>query len=459
MSTTSHSYIYHSDISTLCPECLKPLMGKRVIQSGSVFQECTCPKHGTFHEILEEDAKWWLHRHDYNKPGTRTLNETEFNNGCPFDCGICPNHQQHSCIGLIEITNACNLACPTCFAEASSSATKELSLATIEKIVDKFIVAEGGNAEIIQISGGEPTIHPEILKIIDMIASKKVNYILLNTNGLRMAEDKVFVKSLAPYLGKLEVYLQYDGVKGSTHKYFRGKDLRTVKQKAIVNLREIKIPVTLVAIGKSGVNEKELGKLVDFGIATHGVRGVTIQPLAHFGRNPKKKRSSTLTISETIRHITANSKEVMDPSGFIPLPCNVESVGINFLFRESGVFVPLVQKFDIKKSLNFIDNTFDFNAKTFKAKLKANVASGKLCQCLSFAQHFKEIFPESFWKLDTEKQRDYIDKNLFRVTIARFIDRYTFDTSAARKECVHTLLSDGRRIPFSIHNMFRDHYE
>lgn len=459
MSTTSHSYIYHSDISTICPECLEPFLGKRIIQNGSVFQEGTCPKHGTFHEILEEDAQWWLSRHDYSKPGTITANETVFNNGCPFDCGICPNHQQHSCIGLLEITNACNLACPTCFAKASPSATMELSLSTIEEMVDKFIVAEGGSAEIIQISGGEPTVHPQILEIVDMIASKKVNYILLNSNGVRMGEDKAFVQALAPYLGKLEVYLQYDGVKGSTHKYFRGKDLRAVKQQAIANLSSLKIPITLVAIGKTGVNEKEIGKLVDFGIATHGVRGVTVQPMAHFGRTPNKKRSSTLTISETIRHITNNSKELTDPHGFIPLPCNVESVGINFLFRKNGSFTPLVQKFDIKKSLNFIDNTFDFDAKTFKSKLKDNVATGKLCQCLSFAQHFKEIFPESFWKLDTEKQRDYIDANLFRVTIARFIDRYTFDTSAARKECVHTLLPDGRRIPFSIHNMFRERYE
>lgn len=459
MASASHSYTYHSDISTLCPECLEPLLGKRVIENGSVYQEGTCPRHGSFHELLEEDAKWWLSRHDYNKPGTATATETELDKGCPFDCGICPDHQQHSCIGLIEITSACNLACPTCFAKSSPSETNELSLATVEKMVDRFIDAEGGRAEIVQLSGGEPTIHSRILDILAMLATKKVNYILLNTNGLRLAEDLTFVDALAQYRGKLEIYLQYDGVKGATHKHFRGKDFREMKKRALANLSRVKIPVTLVATAETGVNEKELGRLVDFGIATDGVRGVTVQPMAHFGRTPKNKRSSTVTISETVRRITENSKEVSDPKGFIPLPCNVESIAVNFLFRENGRFAPLVEKFDIKKSLNFIDNTFNFDAETFKSKLKESVVSGNLCQCLSFAQHFKEVFPESFWKWGTEKQRDYIDQNLFRITIARFLDRYTFDTSAARKECVHTLLPDGRRIPFSIHNMFRERYE
>ncbi|MCJ7688322.1 MAG: radical SAM protein, partial [Clostridiaceae bacterium] len=132
--------------------------------------------------------------------------------GCPYDCGssgICPQHDQHVCIALIEITTKCNLKCPLCFAVAGEG--EFLSLDRIEKMMDFFIDSEYGQGEILQISGGEPTIHPDIIEIIRMAKSKNFKYVMLNTNGIRIAEDEEFASQLQQFIGGFEVYLQFDG--------------------------------------------------------------------------------------------------------------------------------------------------------------------------------------------------------------------------------------------------------
>jgi hypothetical protein len=180
-----------------------------------------CKTHGWFNSLISSDSEMYLNSLKYNKPGTMPLGfSTEVVDGCPKDCGLCPEHKQHTCLGLIEVNSHCNLDCPICFADAQPGFS--LSMTQVERMLDRFVELEG-EPEVVQFSGGEPTIHPEILPMLRMAFDKGIKVVMLNTNGIRIALDDKFLAELADI--RPTVYLQFDGFEAQTHQAMRGKDL------------------------------------------------------------------------------------------------------------------------------------------------------------------------------------------------------------------------------------------
>ncbi len=213
----------------MCPECREVVDAKVLIRDRAVYLRKYCPKHGWHDALASSDADWYLNSMKFNKPGSIPYDfATKVEEGCPNDCGLCPEHQQHTCIGIIEITGRCNLNCPTCFTDAGHGS--DLSLPQVEAILDRLIIMEH-EPEIVQISGGEPTIHPQILDILEAAKSRNIRHIMLNTNGIRLAQDPDFVHRLAYY--EPTIYLQFDGLTAHTYDTLRGCDLLAMKIKAL----------------------------------------------------------------------------------------------------------------------------------------------------------------------------------------------------------------------------------
>ncbi len=444
-------YQFIESTISICPKCFKRLDSKIILKNNKIFILKNCPEHGKQLELLEEDAKYHLNKRKYDKPGTATKKETDTKLGCPFDCGLCPEHEQHTCNALIEITDCCDLGCPVCY--ASSGKGKFLDVKTIEKMMDFFQEAEGGKAEILQISGGEPTTHPQILEIIKIAKRKKFRYIMLNTNGLRIARDEKFVKELSKFRGRFEIYLQFDGFSKKTHRHFRGKDISKIKKQAIKNLQKYKIPMTLVSTVQKGINDDELGKIVKFGMKQEYVRGVNLQPVAYFGRikNVPKDRMTLTGIINRIEKQTDIKK-----SDIVPLPCNVERVSVCYSYKKGKNFIPLTRNFDVKSYLPLIDNTFAFDAdEMLKNKKKLLFSGGVVCDCMKdLLSKTKEIIPREYPLMTDEQKMVWWDNNSFRISISSFVDVFNFDIKSMKKECVHVITPDLKRIPFSAYNMF-----
>ena len=170
--------------TSLCAECRQRVEARIIVRAGAAYLLKRCPNHGEQLALLEKNARYYLARLAYDKPGTASKTQTQTRRGCPFDCGLCPNHQQHTCIGVIEITDQCNLDCPECYAKPRTFGT--LSLEQVARMMDFFQDAESGKAEVLQISGGEPTLHPRILDILRLAKAKGFKCVMLNTNGLRL---------------------------------------------------------------------------------------------------------------------------------------------------------------------------------------------------------------------------------------------------------------------------------
>jgi len=245
-------YIFLGQVTSMCEECLQLVPAKVIRDGENVYYQKRCRDHGVQKTLVSTDADYFLAAIDYLKPGDLPLQpQTKIDYGCPFDCGLCPDHEQHSCLAIIEVNEECNLTCPVCFANSSPAKDGTRTLAEVEQMLD-ILVASEGEPDLVQISGGEPTIHPQIMDILKLTMTKPIRHVMLNTNGLRIARDPEFVAELAKLGEGFEVYLQFDSVQPDALKDIRGADLHKIRQQALENLNAHGISTTLVAVIKKG---------------------------------------------------------------------------------------------------------------------------------------------------------------------------------------------------------------
>lgn len=443
-------YVFYELTNSICSTCYRKVEGKIIEQNGSMYMIKRCPRHGHERVLLSNDAEYYKLCRNYLKPAEMPLRfNTPIRYGCPYDCGLCPDHEQHSCLTLIEVTESCNLKCPICYAESSPDRKTFRSLEQIEAMMDA-VVANEGEPDIIQISGGEPTIHPDFFAILDAAKARPIKHIMVNTNGVKIASDREFVRRLAEYKPGFEIYLQFDSFEAEVLKELRGADLRIIREKALAHLNEFNISTTLVVTLKKGLNDHEIGKIIQFGLQQPAVRGVTFQPIQAAGRleqfDPALDR---LTLSEVRQQIIAQSY-VFQAEDIIPVPCHPDCLAMGYALKLGGKVIPLTGLIDkevlLQGSRNTIvfeqdetirDRVFSLFSTSHSPESSALSLKSLLC-CLPLAR-----VPEGIGY-----------DNVFRVIIMQFLDPYNFDVRSVKKSCVHIVHPDGRIIPFDTYNMF-----
>lgn len=192
-------YLFFGQTTSLCEVCYGLVPTKIIVDEGIVFFQKRCREHGVQKTMVCDDLDYWTAQKDWLKPGDRPLApQTRTDHGCPYDCGLCPDHEQHSCLAIIEVNEACNLSCPVCFADSSIKRTEHRPLAEVEHMLD-ILVASEGEPDLVQFSGGEPTLHPDFFAILDAAKVRPIRHLMINTNGLRIAREAGFAERLAAY--------------------------------------------------------------------------------------------------------------------------------------------------------------------------------------------------------------------------------------------------------------------
>ena len=447
-------YIYHNFTNSLCPRCLKVIQAKVILQNNKVYMLKTCPEHGAMRALLSSDAAYYLTQSQYNKPGTLPRRfQTPVEKGCPLDCGLCTDHEQHTCLALVEITEACNLRCPTCFADSDVGRFSPID--EVERMLDTVVENEG-YADVVQLSGGEPTIHPHILDILAMAKKKRIKALMINTNGVRIARDEDFVRSLCAFKGNFEVYLQFDGFRQSTYEDLRGLDLREVKTQAIANLTRYEIPINLTATIKRGVNEDEIGQIVKFGVEQKMVRGVTFQPITNVGRHDEFNPMDRTTVPDVIHAIDEQTGGMFRTTDFVPLPCHSDCISMTYAYVNGNKVKPLPRYIDVKAYLDVIGNQINFKVDDVKdvvgsALMRLWSASMPL-STINALRDFSCCLPVAPQALTQKEHGSLLYENMFRIVIIAFMDAWNFDVRSAKKCCVHNILPDGKIMPFCSYN-------
>lgn len=269
------------ETASVCPVCLARIPARYVEREDGVRLEKRCARHGGFSVPVWDDAasfRSWVNRNPPQPPVGAAVPESR---GCPYDCGLCENHRQATCCVLLEVTPRCDLGCPVCFADSGAGGC-DVPLETISSWYDMLL--EHGGPFNIQLSGGEPTIRDDLREIVAMGRRKGFGFFQLNTNGLRIARDLPYLLGLAE-AGLNTVFLQFDGLSPESGAALRGRDVVREKIAAIKNCREAGLGVVLVPTVCRGVNDGELGAILDFAASQMPtVRGVHFQPISFFGR-------------------------------------------------------------------------------------------------------------------------------------------------------------------------------
>src|SRR5256885_6975044 len=255
-------YLFYDVAVSICSRCYMKCEAKIVFQEDKVYMLKHCMEHGRECVLIADDVDYYRRcREVFIKTPEMPLKyNTPVKWGCPYDCGLCTDHEQHSCLSLLEITDSCNLRCPVCYAGSGPERTELRSLALIEKMLDA-IVRNEGHPDVVQISGGEPTLHPEFFKIVAMAKARPIRHLMVNTNGLKIAQDEDFAKRLAE-IEDFEVYLQFDSFEREALLDLRGGDLRSIREKALERLNRHNISTTLVMKLRKGLNVRSEGRRV-----------------------------------------------------------------------------------------------------------------------------------------------------------------------------------------------------
>ncbi|WP_428074422.1 radical SAM protein [Candidatus Avelusimicrobium luingense] len=431
------------ETQALCPICLKTIPAVKVQRGSDVWLEKTCPQHGTFKVQIAKDAERFFDK-TYDVEGKPFQAVSAFNGNCGPDCGWCEKHKQHICTGLIEITDACNLACPICYFGKKSA--RHISVEEFKSRLQTLLTVEQGHLDVLQISGGECLLHPQFGEILQTALQADIGRILINTNGLNLLTDTAVFELIKQHKDRVEIYLQFDGFDDEVYKTLRGKSLLTQKQEILKQLNEAAIKICLAVTVYQG-NLKEIPAILKLAVEMKHISGITFQRLTKVGSAVGSVIPSVL--QEDILLAVANSG-YMKYKDLIPLPCSHENcTSLGFLFCQGDNVYSLGDYVDFSKCKSQISNRIAFD-KTILDYMKKNV-----CKCFVGRVLGSNFMLDKLQEFAQGNGSCHKDMKIVRIIVKNFMDADTFDWQRAQQCCTGVSVGHGKVIPFCVHNALK----
>ncbi len=454
-----------------------------------IYIEKTCPEHGKFKNTYWHDEEKYKKAFKYEaKPHKLTNLNHDINGECPSNCGLCEEHESQTILGLIDVTNRCNLKCPICFANAAVSGTLyEPTQDEIRDMLKTLRKNQPVETPAIQYSGGEPTVRDDIVDLIKM-AKEEEGFVhtQIATNGIALANKKNLAKELKE-AGLNTVYLQFDGITEEPYLKTRNANLLHKKIEAIENCREAELGIVLVPTLVKGINEDQVGDIINFALNNLDViRGVNFQPVSFAGRTPSDKvEEQRITIDDFINEVEKQTEGVIKTNSFysastvapvsdfiaalegseaeVTLTCHEHcGVGTYVFKEEDGTVIPITNFIDVDKFIELLeDTTPDIDEKSKIGKTKALLKTLKeLPKTISTKNSpsyldIVDLLKNIFIKQDYAALGDF-HMNALLISCMHFMDPFNFDQDRVRRCVIHYATPDGKIIPFcSMNNIYR----
>lgn len=475
---------------SLCPECLKPLEAEVYKENGKVMIKKECPEHGNFNNVYWSSSKIYDRAEECNYEGSGISNPQTFNNNnCPMDCGICPEHESHTILGLIDVTNRCNLTCPVCFANAAvSKMLYEPSYEEIRKMLQNLRSNQPVATPAIQYSGGEPTVRKDIVELIKLAKEEGFSHTQIATNGLRLARKPELAKELKE-AGLNTIYLQFDGVTEEPYIQIRNKNLLQFKLQAIENCRKADLGIVLVPTIIKGINDHQIGDIIRFAVDNLDIiRGVNFQPVSFSGRTPADQvEEQRITIPDFQLFVEEQTDYKINMDDFYPassvrpisefveaiegepqvtFTCHQHCGTATYIFVEDDDLIPINRFVDVDKFFELLDKSagdIKDGGLTGKAKTLAR-ATMDLPRTIDRSQSpksvdIKGILTTVFKDRSYSSLGDFHHKTLL-ISCMHFMDPWNFDEDRVKRCVIHYAVPDGRIIPFcTMNSIYRQEIE
>lgn len=470
-------YRHFKFVESICPVCRDFIQAEVLVgfplELGDVIMRKTCASHGDFEVMVYSSADVFVRAHRFNRPGDQPAQYLEpREDGLPtFGLWDHEEQLQHTCVGIIELTDLCNLDCPVCFADVTP--TFMLPKAHVKGMIDAYVRMEG-EPEVLQFSGGEPTLHPDLPELVRYALDQGVQYVTINTNGIRLAREPEFAAQFVGLERRLFVYLQYDGDDDGVTHTLRHAKLADVKQQAIDRCEELGINIVLVGTMVKGVNDDQVGDIFRLALSRTHIRAVSYQPATYVGRfdvapDPRDR----LTLSDIQQLLADQVPEIFEPRHFYPVPCPHPLCSSSTYVLEfpdaPGEYHVVSDLIDLEDYLDYsrnrtvvADGAIDevMGAVTDLFRMQSVPGMDAVDEAIETALQSPEA------EVDLQAiclacgialpSRDELFDSVTLVHIHGFMDEYTWDLDRHKKCCVHEILPDGRVIPFCMYNsMFR----
>jgi uncharacterized radical SAM superfamily Fe-S cluster-containing enzyme len=449
--------------TSTCPKCRSLVQAKISEKDNRIFMEKSCHQHGNFTALISSNSQYYKKALGFIKPANIPKSFfKKLTEGCPDDCGFCNEHEQHLCMPIIEITNHCNLNCPVCLVDCKK--THHLSLKEFEQIIKNLIKYEG-QIDILNLSGGEPLIHPEFKEIIKLCQRPEITRISISTNGLKLLEKPDLAKFLRDK--NIVVSLQFDGFNDKVYSALRDRKLKNQKLKIINLLKKLNSPMSLVCTLVKGINELEIKNILDLFLSTDNILSLMIQPMSYAGKGNQFRHDpeNRITIPDVIKLIAENSSRRIKEEDFLPLPCSHPvCFSLTFLLKLSGGgFIPINRLVKLEEYLEIIKNKPVFGLEKDDFERIKKLAYELWCGPLACVPEGKKILKTIKALLKEADQNKFATGNLFKIGerniksifIHHFMDAETFDLGRARKCCNAYPQSNGALMPACIFNVLK----
>lgn len=447
----------YSHTKAICPEC-DSLVAARIVESGDkVYLRKLCPEDGASDALICSAAKWYADSMSFIKPGQLPLDISvnEFS-GCPDSCGLCPEHQQHTCLPVIEITTNCNLSCPVCLKNLDKPS--QMSGSEFESILKRLKECEE-DVHVINLSGGEPTLHRELKNFLEISRKCGVMQTTVSTNGLGFLENPELLNIFKE--SDTIAALQFDGFRPETYKTLRGRDLSSIKQEIIEVLEAEGIKYSLVATVMKGINDREITDIVDFFFRSKAL-SLMFQPAAFTGRAKEMaNKRERLTTPDVIKEIEKSG--FVKQGDFNPLPCaHFSCFSLSYYlsvseesFMSLKDFLGLGQYLDViaNRTLPGLDQE-GYSAmmdRLYDIWSAADSSNDNEAVLRRIREVIEKLGSAGFSAGEAFRTGSEFMKAIF---IHEFMDRDTLDLSRLMKCCNHYPQADGRLVPMCAQNVF-----
>jgi len=475
---------------SLCPECLSVIDAEVYEDKDKIMIKKECKEHGNFDSTYWGNDKLYIKASESNFKGEGIENpQTSSNDECPLNCGVCDEHESQTILGLIDVTNRCNLKCPICFANAAvSKQLYEPSYEEIRKMLQNLRSNEPVPTPAIQYAGGEPTVRKDIVDLIKLAKEEGFSHTQIATNGLRLARNPDLARELKE-AGLNTVYLQFDGITEEPYFKIRNKDLLSTKLKAIENCRKVDLGIVLVPTIVKGINDDQIGDIIKFAVDNIDIiRGVNFQPVSFAGRTPSdevEQQRITIPDFEKLVEKQTDSKIMVEDfhpaSSVFPISEFIEAIegekqviftchphcgAATYIFVDEGEIIPITQFVDVDRFFNLLSKSAEDIREggiTGKAKTVAR-ATMELPRTIDRSKapssvDIKNILTSIFKERSYDALGDF-HHNTLLIACMHFMDPWNFDQDRVRRCVIHYAVPDGRIIPFcSMNAIYRKEIE
>ncbi len=453
MTQKTPSSHWSESTTGLCPECLRDVPARLFENEGQIWIEQSCTRHGISKSLIASDSTEYLRLRQY-VPGRVSA-------ACCCGPGeSCDPGKPPVCILLIEITQACNLRCPTCYADAHGH--DFMSVGEVKSRLDSFFAREQSRLDVLMISGGEPTIHPDFEAILDLVLSYPIDRILVNTNGLRLAQSDAIKDILKRRRKKVELYLSLSSFRPEVHARLYGRNLLAEKRLAVERAKEAGLFVTIVATVEAEINDDELGDLYKFCLSHENINGLSIQPVMDNGRYDHAESfrpTDRMSMTGAIAALYKQTEGALLPTDFVGLPCSHPdccALTYGFLDKSRLEMLPLPRILDVGQYLDLFADRISFSGLVGSAarRLLSDLARRKgrkgVADISALFSHesVRDLIP-LFGK--PEK----LGKRVFRIVIKPFMDAHTYDHKRIDQCCTKIIDENGEAVSFCEYNVFR----